>query len=467
MTVTNLTYFSFVMIVWLLSLVVRSTKAKQVLLLVASYVFYASWGVWFLLILIASSLGNYWFGRLLRRKPSAGRLVAGVAFNVLLLICFKYLPSFAGQGSSWLAGWLMPVGISFWTFEALSYLFDLYREEELDPTLTEFCLYLSFWPTVLTGPVCRLPNMLPQLRSLRRPRWEQLGEGARRILIGLFMKLFLAHLLMSGFNPGEGVASGFDQVSRGWGGIDAWMLAIGFGFQLFFDFAGYSHIVIGTAILFGLQLEENFDRPFLATTPSQFWTRWHMSLSFWIRDYVFLPLATVRREHAWRLFALVLSMTLFGLWHGATLTFILWGVCHGLLLVGHRLLQQASRKFNVQMPVHLGAFLSWGVTFALISLGWILFRSHNLDQALSLYSAVISPSSYGRLTLRPNFYVVTFLIVSGYFVFVGLEALAAQLRSRSWFERVKWVLSPVKYAALLLLAIIYSKHESVFVYLQF
>src|SRR6185295_9624236 len=182
---------------------------------------------------------------------------------------------------------VMPVGISFWTFQGLSYLFDVYREEEIDPSLLEFCLYMAFWPTVLSGPVCRLPNMLPQFRKEPVFSWEDISAGTLRIIQGLFMKMVLAQLLASGLTPGQGVAAGFDQVKSGLGGLDVWLLAIGFGFQLFFDFAGYSHIVIGGARLFGIQVPENFHRPFVSTTPSIFWTRWHMSLSFWIRDYVF------------------------------------------------------------------------------------------------------------------------------------------------------------------------------------
>ena len=176
---------------------------------------------------------------------------------------------------------------------------------------------------------------------------------------------------MTGFNPGEGVAAGFDQIARGWGGIDVWLLAISFGFQLFFDFAGYSHIVIGTARLFGIRLAENFDHPYFSTTPSVFWTRWHMSLSFWIRDYVFLPLATARRDLWWRNFALVSAMTLFGLWHEATLPFVIWGAYQGLLLVAHRQGQQLQRRLGFTWPDGWGSFVSWGITFALISLGWI------------------------------------------------------------------------------------------------
>lgn len=473
MMVQNVSYFALVLLVWLLSLGLRRPKAKQVLLLLASYAFYASWGNGFVFVLLASSLGNFWLGRLLRRNPTKARLGLGIAFNSLVLVLFKYLPGLtialggSASGSNWFTGLLIPVGISFWTFQALSYLFDLYREEELDPSLIEFSLYLSFWPTVLSGPVCRLTEMVPQFRSMRSPQWDHIAEGGRRILIGLFMKLVLARLLSEGLGSGEGVAYGFDQISQGWGGIDVWMLAIGFGLQLFFDFAGYSHIVIGTAMLFGLRLEENFDRPYLSTTPSEFWTRWHMSLSFWIRDYLFIPVATVRREFGWRLLALILSMTLFGLWHGATLTFIFWGLYHGGLLAGHRLLQRWGQRWNLPLPSYLVTAASWIVTFGMISLGWVLFRANSLQQALSMYAAVLSPGTYRSLALRPNFYIVTSLIVAAYFLYVALEATVSYLGSRNNLTRVLWLVSPVKYAAVLLLVIIWSKQESVFVYFQF
>jgi len=472
MMVQNLSYFALLPLVWLLSLVLRSAKAKQILLLVASFAFYATWGHSFVFVLLASAIGNFFFGRRLRQKQTSTLLACGVAFNVMLLVAFKYLPGLAAaigghrQGANWLAGLLMPIGISFWTFQALSYLFDQYREEDLDPTFVEFSLYLSFWPTVLAGPVCRLTNMLPQFRSMKTPAWDQVAEGTRRILIGLFLKLVLARILAAGLGSGEGINDGFDQISRGWGGIDVWMLAVGFGLQLFFDFAGYSHIVIGTARLFGLQLEENFDRPYFSKSPSEFWTRWHMSLSFWIRDYLFLPLATVRREFGWRLFALVLSMTLFGLWHGATLTLICWGLYHGLLLAGHRLLQRYAPG-ELPIPAYVMTVASWAVTFALISLGWILFRANSFQQAMTMYAAVLSPGSYRQLALRPNFYIVTFFIVAAYFIYVAFDAVVRYFSSREMFGRLMWLLSPVKYAAVLLLVIIWSKQESVFVYFQF
>jgi alginate O-acetyltransferase complex protein AlgI len=472
MTVTTLSYLLFVLVVWIAALWLRAPKQRLVLFLVASYLFYASWGWDFLAILIVSSLMNWGLGKWLRRKPTPGRLWLGVGLNLLLLIVFKYLPPlvagpFANPATSeFLHHIVMPVGISFWTFQALSYLFDVYREEEIDPTLLEFCLYLAFWPTVLAGPVCRLPNMLPQFRAPAEFKWTAIESGTKRILVGLFMKVVLAEILANGLNPGEGVAAGFDQMTQGWGGFDVWFLAIGYGFQLFFDFAGYSNIVIGTALLFGIQLEENFARPYFSTTPSVFWTRWHMSLSFWIRDYVFLPLASLKRAAWWRLAALVIAMTLFGLWHGASALFVIWGAYHGVLLVTHRKLQEFQRRLQLRLP-EFTAIGTWALTFALVSLGWIFFRSNNLHQAGEMLAAVFSPASYRRFSLRPNFYLVTALVITGYFLYELLRVAFSRLSENLWSRRVAWLLSPAQHAALLFLIIVWSKQEAVFVYFQF
>jgi len=411
-------------LLWVAAWTRRSSNARHSLLLLGSYVFYASWGIGFLAVLVASSLLNYACGLALRRKPTLTRLWVGVGLNVLLLALFKYLPPALSSGAVVLGHIVMPVGMSFWTFQALSYLFDLYREEELDPSLLEFCLFMAFWPTVLAGPVCRLPNMLPQFR--RAPVWDRddISMGFSRIVLGVFMKMVLAQLL------GTGVAAGFDQTHGGWGGLDVWLLALGFGFQLFFDFAGYSHMVIGVARVFGIRLEENFDRPYLSLTPSVFWTRWHMSLSFWIRDYVFLPLATMRREVWWPYVVFVLSMTLFGLWHAAKLTFILWGVYHGLLLAAHRVGQKVKRRISVPWADPVGGLLSWCATFLLVSLGWIFFRANDAGQAAVMLRAVVTPSQYGHSVLPADSYVLVCLVVIAYFACHGVIAIVAAAKAR-------------------------------------
>jgi len=436
MTIQILSWLGVVLLLWVAAWHLNSPKARQALLLVASYAFYSSWGIGFLCVLIVSSLMNYICGLALRRKVTVARLWIGIALNLLLLGLFKYLPPLlqAGPAGSWqydLAHQIiMPVGISFWTFQGLSYLWDIYLEEEVDPTLLEFCLYMAFWPTVFSGPVCRLVNMLPQFRQEPVFSSDNISAGALRVMQGLFMKIVLAHVLGSGWMPGEGVTAGFDQVKSGWGGIDVWLLGMGFGFQMFFDFAGYSHMVIGTARIFGIRLPENFDRPFLSTTPSVFWTRWHMSLSFWIRDYVFKPLAATRREWWWLYVVLVISMTLFGLWHGAQWTFIVFGVYHGLLLAGHRLGQQAKRRFAIRSLGQSGVFLAWGTTFLLISLGYVLFRANDLTVALSMLRTVFSPAAYSHFVMPRNFYIFTLAVVIGYFAFTAGYSVLLSWRAR-------------------------------------
>jgi alginate O-acetyltransferase complex protein AlgI len=318
----------------------------------------------------------------------------------------------------------MPLGISFWTFQALSYLFDVYREEEIDPSLLEFCLYLAFWPTVTSGPICRLPHMLPQLRQPLTVTRDDVSLGLRRIVQGIIMKFGLAEMLGAGLIPGQGVSAGFDYYSSGWGALDVWLLAWGFGFQLFFDFAGYSHMVIGMARLYGFRLPENFDRPYSSDSPTMFWTRWHMSLSSWIRDYVFIPLAAQRRNWWWPYAALIISMTLFGIWHGAKWTFVLWGVYHGVLLVLHRSVQQMKRRWTAVSLALAGEGLSWISTYSLISLGWIFFRANDLAQAATMLRTVFLYEEYGRLNLPVSFYIVTPALVGAYF---GLHALRSRL----------------------------------------
>jgi alginate O-acetyltransferase complex protein AlgI len=467
MNIQSLSYLLFVPVVWLLAMTTRRVTVRQLILLLASYAFYATWGWSFLAVLIASSILNWAWGRVTRKNPTVANMWIGVAINIAILIVFKYLPVVAPSlPGDLLHRLIMPVGVSFWTFQALSYQIDLYREEELDPTLVEFSLYMAFWPTVLSGPVCRLPEMLPQFRVASSPKWNDIAIGCQRILVGLFMKLVLANILANGTAPGEGILPGFDQMTSGWGAIDIILLALGYGFQLFFDFAGYSHIVIGTARLFGIELAENFDRPYLATTPSMFWTRWHMSLSFWIRDYLFMPIAARRRDLWWRNGALVFTMIVFGIWHGATLPFIVWGAYQGLLLVGHRLGQQFMKKRNLTWPTVLRP-LSWMLTIALICLGWIFFRAHTLGQAVAMLGTFAHPAMYTRFSMRPNFYLFNFLIIGGYFLVEAIRALLERWDTKPTLERVLWILSPPFYATLILLVILWSAEESLFVYFQF
>jgi alginate O-acetyltransferase complex protein AlgI len=466
MNVTALSYVVFLALLWPLVRFFRSPRSRQVLLLAASYFFYFTWSRWWLAILIVSSLSNILLGQWLRRRPVAARLWTAVGFNLVLLLVLHYLgPQLASIPA--LQRFLLPVGISFWSFQALSYLFDVYAGEALDPTLLEFLLYMAFWPTVLSGPVCRLGEMLTAFRRAALPNFDDVSAGTRRILSGLFMKLVLAHILANGLEPGEGVNFGFDGLEGGWSGFDAWMLAVAYAMQLYFDFAGYSNIVIGSARLFGIRLRENFQQPFLSTSPSEFWTRWHMSLSSWIRDYVFLPLASLRREHAWHLLALVISMGLFGLWHGATVLFLCWGLYQGVLLVAHRILRLGESALGRSIPALTGKVLGWGFTFASVTLGWLMFRARDIAVAGTMLKAVFTPRGYFHLGLRPNFYLITLLLLTGYFAYIAGTELLARAPSRHPATVAVLLFQPLYYAAAILAIIAWSGRQSVFVYFQF
>ncbi|MGA8149897.1 MAG: MBOAT family O-acyltransferase [Terriglobales bacterium] len=463
----------------------RWQRLRQPALLIGSYVLYLSWGIWFTAVLLASTVMNFWLGEWLRRKAARLALTSGILLNLVLLGSFKYLPEIAVKVSlpslQKFSHLVLPLGISFWTFQAMSYLFDLYRGEELNPSFFEFALYMAFFPVAVSGPICRLPDMLPQFRSRQATPWSDIGRGLARIATGVLM-MQLARLLGQGILSGDGITRGFDLVTR-WSGADVWCLAFGYGLQLFFDFAGYSHIAIGAAKALGFTLPENFAHPFQSTTPSIFWTRWHMSLSFWIRDYVFLPLAMVRREMWWRNLALLLSMVLFGLWHKATLLFLLWGCYHGLLLVFHRQLQQLLRKLAWDPSTALWTPFSWLATISFISLGWILFRANSLPQAVQMLTAAFSPATYLSRFLSASLYLLVSGLAAGYAMVVltntALDRYSAQPESPPHSRsailvamvRYRWYWIPPLYGlALLVVSIVtHTRDESAaqFMYRRF
>jgi len=274
--------------------------------------------------------------------------------------------------------------------------------------------------------------------------------------------LQVARLLGQGILAGDSIVTGFDRTTR-WSGPDVWLLAFGYGLQLFFDFAGYSHIAIGAARALGIGVPENFERPFASTTPSIFWTRWHMSLSFWIRDYVFLPLATMRRGIWWRHFALIIAMTVFGLWHKASPLFLIWGCYHGILLVLHRQVQQAQRRLNWEPPAGPWDLVSWIVTMTLISFGWIFFRANSLAQAAQMLSALLSPSSYAEHFLSSSLYLLVGLLAAGYGAVLLISSKLQpqpEAASQSFLVRGRWFWLPPLYALAMILLLMITLTQS-------
>ncbi len=451
---------------------VRSRPIRQTTILSASYALYLTWGAWFAAVLLSSTAMNYLAGEWLRRKRSGATLSIGIFLNLALLGTFKYLPEAAVRlpfsSLQRFVHLALPLGISFWTFQAMNYLFDLYQGDDVDPSFFEFALYMVFFPVTISGPVCRMSEMLPQFRSESATRWDDIARGCQRIATGVLM-MQLAKLLGQGILGGDGIPSGFDRFAN-WSGPDVWCLAFGYGLQLFFDFAGYSHIAIGAAQALGFTIPENFARPFESTSPSMFWTRWHMSLSFWIRDYAFFPLMHLRREVWWRNLSLLIAMVLFGLWHKASILFLLWGAYHGLLLILHRQVEGLQRRFDWTPSRIPWTVLAWVSTISLVNLGWIFFRANSLHQARQMLTAILSPASYGAHFLSASLYWLVLALAAGYTIVllvidslnraspeaVGAEAPRADLPTgqMAFLARWRWFWLPPLYVVAMIFVLI-------------
>lgn len=450
------TYLLFLVLVVAMLTVVRNRTGRMLLFLGLSYGFYLGWSATLLVLLLASSLFNFIMFRLLGRHCSSILIWLGVTVNLLILLSARSL-------STWLVPavpdlGLLPVGVSFYTLQGLGSLIDRYRGYDEQPSVLEFLVFMALWPVILAGPICRLPEMLPQFRRTDA-RVEDRWEGIRRIVLGLFMKVVLADSLAQGLFGRGGVDTGFDQMQV-WSSTDIVALTFGYGLQLFFDFAGYSHIAIGSALLVGIQLRENFRSPFEAISPSDFWTRWHVSLSSWIRDYVFFPLAARWRSQSGRLLAVVGAMCVFGAWHGLAVTFVIWGLYHGLVLVMQRVLERSS------LPIFNAPFIvRWALTFLFINLGWILFRVDNLEQAGRMYGALFSISQPASLSSSFQGFVI--VMMAGHLLLCSLRPWFSEWTEGKKIQAVFRLLSPAYVAAMLLLTLAWGEGQSPFVYVQF
>jgi D-alanyl-lipoteichoic acid acyltransferase DltB (MBOAT superfamily) len=406
MVFNSLQFVWFFLVVYALYRVLPH-RGQNWLLLVASYYFYAAWDVRFLGLLVASTLVDYTCGRLLAGTPDGGRrrliLWSSVGFNLTLLGFFKYFNFFADnlQALFAAAGWqvdfvtlrvLLPVGISFYTFVTMSYVIDVYRRE-IEPTrnLLDFAVFVAYFPHLVAGPILRAARLLPQIANRRIITSAQIREGLWLIAWGFFQKIFvadnLAPLASRIFAPGAHEA-----------GVNVLLGTYAFAFQIYGDFAGYSNIARGTSKLMGIELVENFRFPYLVRTPQEFWRNWHISLSTWLRDYLYIPLGGNRGSRWQTNRNLMVTMVLGGLWHGAAWTFILWGTYQGLLLIAYR--SSGAARWVERVP----RLAAWFVMFHLTCLGWLIFRAPSLRQLGVLTQSLV-------LDFRPAAIDVTALAI--------------------------------------------------------
>ncbi|MBR2698712.1 MAG: MBOAT family protein [Clostridia bacterium] len=377
------------------SFLLRKTRLVNVFLVLASLLFYA-WGEPVnVLLMLASILISFTAGVLLERFDGAdGRrrlvLTVDIVLNLALLVCFKYLGLLAeglnallslfGAGPVPVPTIPLPIGISFFTFQAMSYVIDVYRHKvEPQRKLLNVALYISFFPQLIAGPIVRYREINDQIEQ-RSVSMDDFAQGARRFIYGLGKKVLIANVMAEGADALFAL-----EVGNVTGGM-AWLAAILYTFQIYYDFSGYSDMAIGLGRMFGFRFSENFNYPYISRSIREFWRRWHISLSTWFKEYVYIPLGGNRRGTARTYLNLLIVFALTGIWHGAGVTFLLWGLYHGALSILERLgLDKLLKK--------LGPF-AFVYAFVAAVFGWVLFRVEDVGTALQWMRHMLTPWAF-------------------------------------------------------------------------
>jgi D-alanyl-lipoteichoic acid acyltransferase DltB (MBOAT superfamily) len=353
-------------------------------LLLASLVFYGYWDVRFLPLLLASVVMNWLLADLFGKRGHPALPLLGVAANLVIIGIFKYA-NFAAGNLLLVAGidfrpWniVLPLGISFFTFQQISYLLDLRRGQAPVYPLRQYALYVTFFPQLIAGPIVRHNELIDQfgLAPLRDGLAERLSRGSILFLLGLFKKVVLADKLAEIATPLFALIADGKSLTL----AEAWVAAGGYTLQLYFDFSGYSDMAIGLGLLFGFTIPINFDAPYVALSVRDFWRRWHITLSRFLRDYLYIPMGGSRFGRSRQIYALMVTMLLGGLWHGAGWTFVLWGGWHGVGLVVNHLWKKAG--------IDLPRVLAWLMTMLFIIFGWVVFRSETLPHAWTMLATM-------------------------------------------------------------------------------
>lgn len=476
-------YLAFLLIVvavvWL-----TPAKARRWVLLGFSYLFYASWYWPFLGLLIGVAALNHWGAQWISAGPPNRKWRGGwvLAANVLLLAVFKYLSwlldsvndlgTLLGFDSKLIVPrWVLPLGISFYVFEAISYTVDIIRKRERIHSFWDLQLFIALFPKLIAGPIMRAKELLPQIENpVRRLNSATVLEAVWLIATGMFLKIVLADGIS--LTNDQAFAQPFETI----GSTDAWVMGAAFGLQIYLDFSSYTRIAIGSAKLLGVELVENFNYPYSATSPVDFWNRWHMSLSRWIRDYLFFPLLGKKATLPAMCRAALISMTLCGIWHGAGWPYLLWGLYHGCLIAGYHILTYRRRVSTppgtppAAAPIQ--GLLAMFLTFGLVSLGWLLFRSPNTAQALALVQHALMPWEYPQRVLAGTYYLhAAVLTLAVWLAPVATRMIAARAGAQEAEQRqggaVFWLAQGCVLGVMMVLCLIYLRGQTAFIYFQF
>ncbi|GLQ19187.1 MBOAT family O-acyltransferase [Algimonas porphyrae] len=442
--------FFFLPVIVALYFVLRSRGARNVFLLIASLFFYA-WGEGAgLSLLLISIMMNHEFSLRIAKRPQPW-LAIGITANLALLVAFKYLGLITETVGLPRIEPRLPLGISFYTFQAMSLLIDVSRGSKPATNAIRTGLYISMFPQLIAGPIVRWDEIRAQIVE-RRESWDRFCDGTKLFMLGLAQKVLIADVIA------QVADSAFGADATTLGPTAAWIGLAAFTLQIYFDFAGYSNMAIGLGRIFGFELPRNFEHPYSAASFQEFWRRWHMTLSRWFRDYLYIPLGGSRDGAARTYRNLLIVFVLCGLWHGAAWTFLLWGLWHGVFLIGERLAR--SRGFP-KMPRLIGVIY----TVLFVSLGWVLFRADSLPHALAYWAALIPGGEGGDMIGVPQSAAFA-MIVGALLAWDGWKGLGARIRTP---ELVGTTLSWTLIAGLTILcfAAVASTTHQPFLYFRF
>lgn len=382
----------------------RLTYASKAWMVFASLFFYSWWNIIYLPLILGSILFNFTVGTSISRMENAERKKAisrkmllsfGIVSNILLLAYFKYMDFFITNantilGTNWdLIQVILPLGISFFTFTQIAYLVDAYRDEVKEMDYLNYTLFVTFFPHLLAGPILHHKEMMPQFDSLKSKviNYKNISAGIFLFSIGIFKKVVIADTFAQWGNAGFGASSTLNF-------FEAWATSLSYTFQLYFDFSGYTDMALGIALLFNIKLPINFNSPYKALNIQDFWRRWHITLSRFLRDYIYIPLGGNRNGELRTYSNLFTVFLIGGLWHGASWMFIAWGALHGIAIVAHRAWQQMGQKMN--------SLLAWFITFNFINITWIFFRAKDWEDAKNVLfgmiglNGVMFPEKYAK-----------------------------------------------------------------------
>ncbi|HTK75572.1 MAG TPA: MBOAT family O-acyltransferase [Gemmataceae bacterium] len=470
----SIQYLLFFALVFVAYWVLPWNRVRVWLLLAASFYFYASWNHWLACIVCATTFMDYLIARGMDGTASERirrfLLVASLFMNLGLLCYFKYVNFFLESLQATLAAAglsarfrlldvILPIGISFYTFEAINYTIDVCRRKiRAERRLGHFMLFILFFPHLIAGPIVRAADFLPQVRRRKRWDWQRFHLGLQFILMGLFKKLVIADQLAQFVDPVFADPGGYKSSA-------VWTAVIAYAAQIYCDFSGYTDLALGCAHLLGFHLTKNFEMPYIAANVSEFWRRWHMSLSSWLRDYLFIPLGGSRGSEWQTCRNLLLTMALGGLWHGASWHFVVWGVYHGLLLGVHR----AFRSWASERPALVtalsglpGTAARVGLTFVAVLCGWVWFRAQTVGMAMAILGRMFAPA-VGKGSPLPWLSLWVLLAVMAVAHAVGSRGVW-----RRWSARLPAPVLGCGYAAVLNFALLLAPDAGqTFIYFQF